>query len=134
MCFGARFLFYTDIYTVRRTVFFFFLQTALVGLYYSSLMTPFLISFPRTVSDSVTLATKWMMVQTDVMMKMPTILQPSLVKSSFLSTDSAPAMSLMAMTMNISIAMKSIPAISGLTMCTSRLLAISFDDMASTII
>jgi len=81
-------------------------------------------------SDSATLLTKAMMVQTEVMMKMPAILQPSLVKRSFLSVDSAPAMSFTAMMMKKRMAMKSMPAISGLTMWSKRLLAISFAERA----
>ena len=82
-------------------------------------------------SDSANLLTNAMIVQTDVMIKMPAILQPSLANRSFLSTDSAPAMSFMAMTIKINTAIKSIPAISGFTMWSNRLLAIVFAERAS---
>ncbi len=67
------------------------------------------------ISLSANLLTKAMIVQTEAIMKMPKILQPSLVKRSFLSVDSAPAMSLMAMMIKKRMAMKSIPAINGFT-------------------
>ena len=67
------------------------------------------------ISLSANLLTKAMMVQTEVMMKMPNMLQPSLVRRSFLSVDSAPARSLTAMMIKKRMAMKSIPAMSGFT-------------------
>lgn len=82
------------------------------------------------ISRSANLLTKLITVQTEVMMKMPAILQPSLVKRSFLSAASAPAMSFIAIIMKNRIAMKSIPAMRGFTMWSNKLLAISFAERA----
>lgn len=81
-------------------------------------------------SLSANLLTKAMIVQTEVMMKMPAMLQPSLVKRSFLSVDSAPAMSFILIMMKKRMAMKSIPAMSGFTMWSNRLSAMSFAERA----
>lgn len=81
-------------------------------------------------SRSANLLTKLMIVQTEVMMKIPAMLQPSLVKRSFLSAASAPAMSLILMIMKNRMAIKSIPAMRGFTMWSKRLSAISVAERA----
>lgn len=86
----------------------------------------------ETTFDSARRETKWMIVHTETMIKIPTILQNSFTKRSFLSPgESTEVRSLILIIINTSIAINNIPPISGLIICVNKLLAISFADNAT---